>query len=468
MGKQKKTEKINSSISYSAVLQSMRKYHDSLDSRDLSWRKNQLRALNRLLVENEASLQEALYKDLRKGPIESNITEIGFVKSEIELNLKNLKKWARPKKVTTPFVLKPGKSEIIAEPLGVALIIGAWNYPINLTLTPLVSCIAAGNAAILKPSELATHVSELLAELIPRYLDKSAFKIVQGGVNETTALLEERFDKIFFTGSQAVGAIVMKAAAKHTTPITLELGGKSPCIVDSSADIELAARRIVFGKYTNAGQTCVAPDYILAHEDIIEPLTKAFKRTITSFYGDDPAKSEHFARIINKSHHQRLVQLIKGQQIEHGGAHDEADLYLEPTLLGRVKPGDPVMQEEIFGPVLPIISVKNAQEAFNFVSSRDKPLAFYTFAKDKGVINRAKSVQAGGVCINDTIVHLGIQDLPFGGVGASGFGKYHGKYGFDDFSSIKSVFNGSTKVDLPVRYPPYGKIKRFILKHFTG
>jgi aldehyde dehydrogenase (NAD+) len=452
------------STDYQSLLKSIRSHHGSLDPQDTRWRKEQLQSLNLMLKDNEKTISEALHKDLGKGLSESYLTEIGFVQNEIKHALKNIDNWAKPQKVKTPLAFKPGHSEIIPEPLGVSLIIGAWNYPINLTLSPLVACIAAGNAAIIKPSEISSATSKVLSELIPKYLDDKAYKVVEGGPIDTQAVLKERFDKIFFTGSHRIGSIVMKAAAEHVTPVTLELGGKSPCIVDKNVDIKLVSERIVQGKFTNAGQTCVAPDYILAHKDIIEPLTKAFQRSIKKFYGADPSQSKDYARIINKTHFKRLASLLNNQNIAEGGISDEKSLYIAPTLISNVSPNDNIMGDEIFGPILPIISIDNIDKAFNFVALKPKPLALYLFSKNNETLTKGKTLSAGGICMNDTIVHLGNPNLPFGGVGQSGFGKYHGKAGFDSFSNLKPVFHASSKNNIAVRYPPYNKVKQFIIK----
>jgi acyl-CoA reductase-like NAD-dependent aldehyde dehydrogenase len=352
----------------------------------------------------------------------------------------------------------------VHEPLGTALIMGAWNYPLLLTLSPLAGCIAAGNAAVIKPSMMAPATSALLAEMLPRYLDKKAFQVVEGDVPEATALLKERFDKIFFTGSAPVGRIVMEAAAKHLTPVTLELGGQSPCIVDSSANLKLAALRIVFAKFANAGQTCVAPNHIFVHKDVADKFTEILKKTIADFYGQDPQKSPDYGRIVNKQHHQRLVALMKGQTIACGGSNDPDTLYIAPTLLTNVDPASPLMQEEIFGPLLPLVRVDDLSQAFNHISA-SRPLAVYVFTGNKKVIKQAEKIGAGGVCINNAMVHLGVHDLPFGGVGESGFGQYHGKAGFEGFSHAKPIFYGGS-IEAGAHYPPHNRFKKFIRKCF--
>jgi aldehyde dehydrogenase (NAD+) len=460
------TEDSSTEKGYAALVQSLRAHHKTIDPQNISWRKEQLRALKKMLKENEALFLEALHKDLGTNPTEGRLLQLGVISSEITHALKHLNRWAKPQKVSTPLRLKPSSARIVHEPLGTALIMGAWNYPLLLTLSPLVACIAAGNAAVIKPSMMAPATSALLAEMLPRYLDKKAFQVVEGDVPEATALLKERFDKIFFTGSAPVGRIVMAAAAKHLTPVTLELGGQSPCIVDSSANLKLAALRIVFAKFANAGQTCVAPNHIFVHKDVADEFTEILKKTITDFYGQNPQASPDYGRIVNERHHQRLVSLMKGQNIAHGGGSDLQNLYIAPTLLTNVDPASPVMQEEIFGPLLPIMPVNDLSQAFNHISANNPPLAAYVFTGDKKVIAQAEKINAGAVSINNAMVHLGVHDLPFGGVGESGFGQYHGKAGFEAFSHAKSVFYGGS-IEAGAHYPPHdNRLKKFIRKCF--
>jgi aldehyde dehydrogenase (NAD+) len=431
----------------------------------MDWRQRQLTALKALLLENVDACAEALHEDLRKSALEMHTTETGFVLAEIKHALKHFRDWAKPQKTSIPFFARPGSGSVVWEPLGVALIIGAWNYPLHLTLAPLVACIAAGNAAILKPSELAPAASKFIAATLPRYLDPRAFAVVEGGVEETTQLLKQRFDKIFFTGSSRVGRIVMAAAAKHLTPVTLELGGKCPCIVDKSADIGVAARRIVFGKFINAGQTCVAPDYVLAHGGVFDDLLQALQTTIGDFYGKNPQQSRFYARIINAAHYQRLVNLLAHGDIVTGGRCDRDDLYIAPTILANVAPTSPVMQEEIFGPILPILPIGDIREAVDFAGRREKPLSLYLFSKDEEVVAEVTAqTSAGGMCVNECLMHLAAPDLPFGGVGESGMGKYHGKWGFSEFSNAKPVLEHSTWLDPDLRYPPYSGIEENILR----
>lgn len=433
-------------------------------TRPLAFRRQQLEALRRMMSENEERWFEALAKDLGKPTLEAYASEVGFILEDIGYTLKHLKDWASPTKVRTPLVQAIGRSEVLREPLGVVLVIGPWNYPVQLVFAPLIGVLAAGNCAVLKPSEMTPACSELIAELVPRYLDPEIVQVVTGGVPETSALLEERWDYIFFTGSTLVGKIVYQAAAKHLTPVTLELGGKSPCIVDAAVDLDVAARRIVWGKFFNTGQTCVAPDYILCHEKMEAPLLEALRAVVSEFYGADPKQSPDFGRIVNERHHERLVGLLEGTEPYLGGEHDVSERYLAPTILRGVKPEDKIMQEEIFGPILPILTVGSIDEAIEFVNAREKPLALYVFTSDASNADRVlQRTSSGGACVNETLTHLAVPELPFGGVGASGLGAYHGSHSFETFSHRKSVLRRKTWPDVKLRYPPYegklGKIK---------
>ena len=437
-------------------------------TRPEAWRRSQLRALADMLTREEARIFEALEADLRRCPTETFVGEVGFALGDVKHTLRHLGRWMRPEKVSSPLVNFKGSSRIHYEPLGVVLIIGPWNYPIQLLLAPLVAAIAAGNCAVVKPSELAPASSRLMAELLPRYLDPACIRLVEGGVSETTALLEQRYDHVFFTGSTRVGKIVYQAAARHLTPVTLELGGKSPCIVDRSVDLAVAARRIVWGKLFNAGQTCVAPDYVLVHEAQREPLLAALRQTVTDFYGADPRQSPDLPRIINQGHYERLVSYLEQGEVVFGGEHDAAERYVAPTVLAGPALDAPVMQDEIFGPILPVLPVASVDEAIAFVNERPKPLALYVFTERRevarAVIDRTSS---GGACVNDTLSHLVVPDLPFGGVGDSGIGAYHGRHGFETFSHARGVVDRSTRIDLPLRYPPYVNTLRWLRK-FMG
>jgi aldehyde dehydrogenase (NAD+) len=434
-------------------------------TRPLAWRREQLQALKRLLRENGAELVAAIHSDLGRPEIEGWITDVSVTVAEIDLTLKNLARWTRPERVSTPLNIQPATSRIVREPLGVVLIIAPWNYPVQLLLSPLVGAIAAGNCAVLKPSEVTAYTSAALGRLLPKYLDAECFATIEGGVDETTALLEERFDHILYTGNGSVARVVMTAAARHLTPVTLELGGKSPCIVDEDLDVGVAARRIVWGKFLNAGQTCVAPDYILVHESKERELLDALKASLREFYGDDPHRTADYGRVINQRHHRRLAALLGSGEVVVGGQTDEDDCYIAPTILRNVSPDSPVMQDEIFGPILPVLSVPSIDAAISFVNARPKPLALYVFTKRKQVEDEVIArTSSGGVCVNATIWHLANSGLPFGGVGPSGMGAYHGRVSFETFSHRKAVLSKSTRLDPKLAYPPYTKLKTTLLK----
>ncbi|MFD1850560.1 aldehyde dehydrogenase [Oceanobacillus bengalensis] len=418
------------------------------------FRQKQLMTLKQMLKDNESKIYRALKNDLNKSKQDSLTTEIGFLYTEIDFALKNLRNWMTPEKVPAPMTHKGTQNFIFKEPYGVTLIISPWNYPLQLAIGPAIGAIAAGNCVIVKPSEHAAATSTLLAEMIADYFDQSYFSVIEGEQEVTQALLKQRFDYIFFTGSTNVGKIVMRAASEYLTPVTLELGGKSPAIVDMDANINLAAKRIVWGKFTNAGQTCVAPDYVYVHEKVKFKLLKAMKKYIRTFYGRNPLKNDNFTRIINEKHFDRLTSfLIKGS-ILHGGNVDRESLMIEPTILDYISWEDPIMQDEIFGPILPIISFTNLEDALYKIKLGEKPLALYYFGDDYKTQQQViEYVSFGGGSINDTLYHLANPHLPFGGVGASGMGAYHGKYSFDTFSHSKSILKQTTKFDIPFRYP---------------
>jgi len=438
----------------------LRAYFETGATKPLSWRLSQLDALEHFLMEREQDIEDALRADLRKPPTEAFTSEAGIALSELRLTRKKLASWMKPERVRTSKIAMPGRSYIYREPLGVTLIIGAWNYPLHLVLVPLIGAIAAGNCAVLKPSEVAPNVSALIAKWIPKYLDRKAVQVVEGGVPETTALLQEKWDHIFYTGNGTVGRIVMAAAARHLTPVTLELGGKSPCIVDESAALNMAAQRIVFGKFFNAGQTCVAPDYVLVHDHVHDALVNRMSSAIREFYGDDPKQSPDFARIVNERHHARLTRLLDDADVVTGGETDLSDRYIAPTIIKNVKEDDAVMQEEIFGPILPVISVPSVDSAIAFVNRRPKPLALYLFGRDKDVHDRVLAgTSAGGTTINHIWLHLGVDQLPFGGVGESGMGAYHGRLSFETFSHHRAVLKKPLLPDPPLLFPPYSARK---------
>lgn len=425
-------------------------------TRGHSFRIAQLRRLDQMIRENEDAILAALTQDLGRCDTESYIAEINFLYSELKHSIKHLRHWMQPRKTGTPAALQPAQSMVIYEPLGVTLNISPWNYPFQLLFAPVIGAVSAGNTMILKPSELAPAISKISAELVAKYFDPNLVAVVEGAIAETTALLELPFDHIFYTGSTNVGKIVMAAAAKNLTPVTLELGGKSPCIVDKNTDLTVTARRITWGKFYNAGQTCVAPDYLLVHESVKEPLIREIKAQITEFYGPNPKDSPDYPRIINERHFQRLSKLIDKSKVIAGGDGDASQKYMAPTLLDNVKPDDAVMADEIFGPILPILTWSDLSEAIRFVRSRPKPLALYVYTKDNAVAQRVlDEVSFGGGIVNDCMVHLANFNLPFGGVGHSGLGAYHGKDGFDVFSHKKAVMKRKFAFDLKFRYPPY-------------
>ena len=451
----------------SQVVATARTAFESGKTRPLAWRKAQLSSMIKMLRDNADEFSAALKQDLGRGPEEAWLYDIGFSITEIELIIKNLKKWTEPRKVSTPLVSMPGSSHRIPQPLGVVLVIAPWNYPIQLLLIPVAGAIAAGNAVVMKPSEVSSATSALLGKLVPQYFDKDAIAIVEGAVPETTQLLAEKFDHIFYTGNGTVGRVVMRAAAENLTPVTLELGGKSPTIVDKSANLAVAGRRIAWAKYVNAGQTCVAPDYVLAHADVADKLVDEIRMSVKDFYGSDPQQSGDFARISSPRHFSRLKAMLASGKIAIGGESDEQQRYIAPTVLVDVTASDSVMQEEIFGPILPVLTVQSIDEAINFVNARSHPLALYVFAEDQKVNDKVvASTTSGGVTVNGTIFHMTGPFLPFGGVGESGMGAYHGRAGVDTFQHLKPVLKRSTRVDAPLAYPPYTKRKFAILKKF--
>jgi len=388
------------------------------------------------------------------------VLEVLTARKDAELALSHIKDWVKPVPVATPLELHPAKSYTVSEPLGVVLIISPWNFPLALCFAPLIAAIAAGNCVVIKPSEISEHCSQLVFDLIPKYMDTRAIQVVLGGAEETSELLDEYFEKILYTGSGHVGSIVLSKAAKHLTPVALELGGKSPCVVDKEVNLDVAARRIISSKFINSGQICIAPDYVLAHKDIHPQLVQKLKENIETFFGADPQKSESLGRVINQKHHKRIMSLLattKGKVVI-GGTGDEKDRYISPTLIIDVDPNSPLMKEEIFGPILPILSVNNLDEAVTFIKQRPKPLALYMFSSNSSAQDRVVSrTSSGGVCLNDCLFQFANPNLPFGGVGPSGMGSYHGKAGFDMFSHQKSVMNRNTFLDPSARYPPYKK-----------
>ena len=462
------TKKASSSISGSnqlrKKLQKQAEFFNSGGTMDPEVRIEALKKIKSAIMKYENEISESLYKDLGKSRFEAFLTEIGMVYQEINHAATNVKKWAKPKSARTPFSLHPAKSWTVAEPYGRVLIIGPWNYPFQLIIAPLIGAIAAGNVAVLKPSELAPHTSAILEKLISNTFDPSFVFVEEGGIETTQKLLTEQFDCIFFTGGSQIGKIIMEAASKHLTPVTLELGGKSPVIVNNDVPLDMTAKKIAWGKFLNAGQTCVAPDYILVHADIKDRLIERIGLYVKIFFGDNPETSPDYPRIINIKHFNRIKDLLKNTTIVFGGFTNEKQLYISPTVVKDVSLSHPVMKEEIFGPVLPVIEFSKIDDAVSIVRGMSKPLALYLFTSSKEVERKILSeISSGGVMINDTIVHIANHHLPFGGVGLSGMGAYHGKTGFDSFSHVKSVMRGSRFINLPLRYPPY-KNKLKLLK----
>ncbi|NJL88323.1 MAG: aldehyde dehydrogenase [Leptolyngbyaceae cyanobacterium SM1_1_3] len=441
------------------MLSKQRQFFASGQTRSIEFRIEQLQRLKQAIRSAQPRVLKALADDLSKPSFEAYTTELS-VTGEISQTLKHLKRWMKPKGVGVPLPFLPASAQIYPEPLGVVLIIGPWNYPFQLTMTPLVGAIAAGNCAIVKPSEIAPKTSEAIAELIDQTFAAEYIAAVEGGVETSQDLLSQHFDHIFFTGSTYIGKVVMEAAAKHLTPVTLELGGKSPCVVEANVNVDVTAKRIVWGKFLNAGQTCIAPDYILVNRKIKPELLTALKAALKDFYGDDPKASPDFGRIVSDKHFQRLSKLIGGHLVV-GGQSDAAARYIAPTIIDQVSPEHPAMQDEIFGPLLPVLEYETLDQAIAFVNARPKPLALYFFSNSSRDQNRIQQeTSSGGLCFNETITHVAISDLPFGGVGQSGLGAYHGKTSFDTFTHYKSVLKKPFWLDVPVRYPPYeGKLK---------
>lgn len=431
-------------------------------TRPVGWRRQQLRAVELMLTQCAPRIRAAMWADLGKNEVESQLTEVESVISEVRHTLRNLDRWMGQRKVTAPLLMGPARAVIHREPLGTVLIIGPWNYPIHLLLMPLVGALAAGNSVVLKPSEVAPACSRLIAELVPQYFDADAVQVVEGGVEETTRLLECRFDHIFYTGNGSVGSIVMAAAARTLTPVTLELGGKSPVWVDGSARLDAAARAIAWGKFSNCGQTCVAPDYVLTTPDLVDPLAKAIARAVRQMYGADAQKSRHYGRIINEKHAARLEALLDNGRAYLGGRADVANRYVAPTILLDVDPDSPVMQDEIFGPLLPIMAVAGIDEAIDFINARPKPLALYGFTTRETVRQQlVLRTSSGGLGFNLVISHLAVPTLPFGGVGASGMGRYHGEFSMQTFSHEKAVLRKRRGPDpMVLARPPFGWLTR--------
>ncbi|MBN8702328.1 MAG: aldehyde dehydrogenase [Bacteroidetes bacterium] len=446
------------------VLQQQRAFFATHQTKNCAFRVEALKKLKNAIIKYESKIADALSKDLRKSFEEAYLTEISIVLEEITNHIKNIGYWSSPKGVSTPFYLFPSSSKIQYEPLGVALVIAPWNYPFQLLMNPLVGAISAGCCAILKPSPHAPHTAKVMEDLLKEIFPANYVAVVQGGREVNEMLLEQKFDTIFFTGSSAVGKVVMKAAAQHLTPVVLELGGKSPCIVDKEANIDLAAKRIIWGKTINAGQSCIAPDYVFVHQSVKEELVKKMVEHIHKMFGKNIQESKHYPRIVTVEAFDRIEKLITQGTILFGGRTDRNDKFIEPTLLDNCKPESPIMQEEIFGPVLPILAFENISEVVTYINSKEKPLALYYFGATKKANEVLSKTTAGGVCINDTMMHIANHHLPFGGVGNSGLNKYHGKESFLAFSNAKGIVSTPTWIDLPFKYVPFKFFK--LLKKF--
>ncbi len=436
-------------------------------TKSYEFRQKALFRLRHTILHYEKEIEKALYQDLGKSDFESYMTEIGMTLSELNYIEKNLKNWVKEKSVPTPMAQFMAKSFEIAEPYGTVLIIAPWNYPFMLCMEPLIGAIAAGNCCVVKPSAYAPYTSAVIKKILSGIFPEEFVAVVEGGREENTALLDQKFDYIFFTGSKSVGKVVLEKAAKNLIPVTLELGGKSPCIVDETANLKLAAKRLVFGKYLNSGQTCVAPDYLLVQENVKEQFIEYLKYWIDKMFGKEPLNNRNYPRIINEKHYDRIMKLIEGETVVKGGCGNREKLFLTPTILDHVTEKSPIMQEEIFGPVLPILTYRDLNEAEDFIKRGEKPLALYLFTRNlKTEQEILKKLSFGGGCINDTIIHLATSRMGFGGVGASGMGSYHGKRSFDTFSHTKSIVKKYQGIDIPIRYQPYTFWKKKLLRWF--
>ncbi|KAJ3671640.1 hypothetical protein LUZ60_007719 [Juncus effusus] len=453
-----------------ALVKGLRERFREGKTKPYEWRVSQLQGIVKMIKEKEKEIMEALWSDLAKPEMESYLHEVSLARSAAQFALKQLKSWMKPDKVPAAITTFPSTAQIVSEPLGVILVISAWNYPFLLTIDPVIGAIAAGNCVVLKPSEIAPTMSALFAKILPDYVDNSCIKVVEGAVTETTALLEQKWDKIFYTGNGKIGRIVMSAAAKHLTPVSLELGGKSPAVVDSNVNLKVAVKRIAVGKWgCNNGQACIAPDYIITTKSFAPKLVEGLKTTLERFYGKDPLESGDLSRIVNLKHFKRLTDLLDDElvadKIVYGGNRDEKRLKIAPTLLLDVPQDSQIMKDEIFGPLLPIITVEKLEESYEIINSMTKPLAAYLFTKNKKLEQEfIQNISAGGMLINDIALHLANPHLPFGGVGESGIGAYHGKFSFDAFSHKKAVLSRGFLGEARARYPPYTEPKQKILR----
>lgn len=447
------------------ILAEQRAFFTTGRTHDLTFRRDQLKLLRQAVETSEEALAEALLQDLGKPSYEAYTGESAIVLGEIDHAVRHLRRWARPRRVRTPLLLLPARCSVVPEPFGITLIISPWNFPVQLTLGPLIAAIAAGNCAVLKPSPLAPATTVVIRSIVEQCFDPKFVAVIEGGAETAQALLDERFDHVFFTGGTATGRLVMQAAARHLTPVTLELGGKNPCLVDVDMDLEVTARRVVWGKFYNAGQSCVAVDYLLVDRRIKDQLLERILDTVRRFYGDNPAASPDYGRIISVSHVDRLAGLLSTGRILTGGTIDRMRRYIAPTIIDGIRGNEPVMADEIFGPILPVIAYDDLDHAVAFVNKRPDPLALYVFSRSRTLQERVLSrIPSGGACVNDVVLHFTVPSLPFGGVGESGLGKYHGKAGFNTFSHERSLLRNRFFADIILRYPPYRDHLKFIKK----
>lgn len=449
-----------------ALVQQQRSYFSSGATKSLQFRKSGLAKLQKSIQSHEPELLQALWKDLHKSEEEAYMTEIAMVYAEIKLHSSEMADWSADEHKSVPFYLFPAKAKIVREPIGCVLLMAPWNYPFQLLMMPLIGAISAGCCALVKPSPSTPTVAKVIQKIVEFAFEEQYIACIQGGRETNVSLLKERFDHIFFTGSPAMGKVVMRAASEYLTPCTLELGGKSPCIVDGSANLEIAARRIAWGKGTNSGQTCIAPDYLLVHTSVKAKFIRHLKSAFQKLYGEDPQRSNYFGRMVSDEAFERVTRLLGSGEVVYGGQTDAGEKYISPTILDSVTWNDEVMQEEIFGPVLPVLAFDNLQEVVALLAEKEKPLALYFFGKGKTVDFILRSTVSGGVCINDTLLHVASHELPFGGVGNSGMGNYHGKHTFDAFTHRKSVVTTPTWIDIPARYPPFKGFRLF--RRFLG
>ena len=438
-----------------AKLQDQRAFFATHQTKSIAFRKKALKKFYETIKSSEEAIAKALYTDLHKSSEEAYLTEISIVLAELKMHIKNLKSWAQEEHVSTPIHLLPSSSKIISEPLGVALIVAPWNYPFQLLLAPLIGAVSAGNCAILKPSPDAPATAKVMEEIVAKAFDPKHVTLVHGGKETNTHLFAQRFDLIFFTGSPMLGKVVMKAAAENLTPVVLELGGKSPAIVDENANLDKAAKRIVWGKLINAGQTCIAPDYLFVHENVKDVLLAKMKAYIAKMYGENIRNSSYYPRIVSPHAMERLTGLLKDANIIYGGKFDMDEKFIEPTFIDITSTDIPVMQQEIFGPILPVMTFKNVNEAIDYINAHEKPLAFYYFGKNRKAKEVLYKTTSGGACINDTLIHIANDNLPFGGVGNSGMASYHGKQSFIVFSHRRAVVSSPTWIDMPFKYVPF-------------